>query len=88
MISASPSDHGPVFDVVLESATRLCDGALGSLLMVEGDTLNLVASQGMSEELVELLRSEPMRLDREGSLNARAVLNRQVNQPTPDPARR
>jgi GAF domain-containing protein len=46
IISNSPTELRPVFDVVAESAARLCQASDASIMRVEGDTLRLVAHHG------------------------------------------
>jgi len=43
VISSSPGELGPVFDVILESAARLCRAAFGSLLLKESKVFRRVA---------------------------------------------
>ena len=43
VISSSPSDLTPVFDKMLENATRICGAEFGSMNLVESDTLRQAA---------------------------------------------
>ena len=50
VISRSPTDIQPVFDAILENATRLCDAQMANLLLRDGDTVLPVAQRGGSAE--------------------------------------
>jgi two-component system NtrC family sensor kinase len=43
VISSSPRDPRPVFEAVLENATRICEAKFGALFLCEGDGLRAVA---------------------------------------------
>src|SRR5262249_29281981 len=43
VISSSPGELEPVFQLMLEKATRLCEASFGSLLLLEGDSFRRVA---------------------------------------------
>ena len=43
IISSSPSDLTPVFDKMLENATRICGAEFGSMNLVESDTVRQAA---------------------------------------------
>src|SRR4029453_14712454 len=49
VISSSPTDAQPVFDVIVESAIRLCGARYGRLYRYDGETIHLVASHGLSQ---------------------------------------
>jgi GAF domain-containing protein len=43
VISNSPGELTPVFNAMLENATRICEAAFGSMLLMEGDVFRRVA---------------------------------------------
>src|SRR5262249_45853588 len=43
VISSSPTDIQPVFDTIVRSALRLCDGLFSALFRYDGELLSLVA---------------------------------------------
>jgi GAF domain-containing protein len=59
VINASPGDLVPVFDAILEKATRVCEEAFGSLQAWDGERFHWVAFHGVPAELVEALQ-QPM----------------------------
>ena len=43
VIGSSPTDVQPVFDTIVSSAVRLCDGVFSALFQFDGELLHLVA---------------------------------------------
>ena len=60
VISSSPDQLQPVFQAVMENATRLCQAKFGLLWLAEGDMFRSVALHGLPAELVEARRREPL----------------------------
>ncbi|MGZ5119579.1 MAG: GAF domain-containing protein [Burkholderiales bacterium] len=50
IISSSPTDPKPVFDALLENATRLCDAEVGALGLYDGETYRHVHQRGVGAE--------------------------------------
>src|SRR5436190_626216 len=48
VISRSPTNVDPVFDMIAQSATRLCAGKFSRVYRFDGEMLHLVSSQGLS----------------------------------------
>jgi signal transduction histidine kinase len=73
-ISRSPTDYGPVFDAILDNATRLCDAPLAFLLMREADHFHYVANKGSRREFVEWVIANPVPMDSDATLVVRAAI--------------
>ena len=73
VISRSPTDVQPVFDIIGERAERLCDADVSVVSRVEEELIQLASLHGVAEEGVERVRQAfPMRLDAE-TVSARAI---------------
>ncbi|MGQ0545515.1 MAG: GAF domain-containing protein, partial [Betaproteobacteria bacterium] len=57
VISGSPTSVQPVFEAILESATRLCDAQLGGLYLTDGQVWNMVSFRGEDPSVQEVFRN-------------------------------
>src|SRR5262249_22936409 len=60
VISRSPAQLQPVFDAMLENATRICAAKCGILYRCSGDALRTVATYGAPDSFVEERQRNPM----------------------------
>jgi hypothetical protein len=61
VISSSPGELEPVFQAMLENATRICDAKFGTLMLREGDAFRIMAIHGtLPPEYVEERRRRPV----------------------------
>jgi GAF domain-containing protein len=59
VISSSPGTLVPVFETILANATRICQAAFGSMLLVEGDEFRRVALHNAPREFAEFSEKTP-----------------------------
>ena len=81
-ISRSPTDYVPVFQTILENATRLCRARTGVLYLLRDGHLHLAADRGTRPELLEYLKANPLPLDWEDGVVPRAARERIPHQRT------
>src|SRR5262249_16750176 len=60
VISSSPTDLRPVFDTILDRATRLCGAEHAILYHCDGETFETVACRGLTAEEEARFRSAPI----------------------------
>jgi GAF domain-containing protein len=78
VISSSPTDAQPVFEVIVRRAVRLCGGVHGGVLKLSGDVLSVVALENLSAVSTDLLlRLYPRSPDRSGLVGL-AIRQREV----------
>src|SRR5215813_6997114 len=56
VIASSPGDLAPVFQAMLDNATRICDANFGGLYLRDGDEFRLSAVHNMPPALVQARR--------------------------------
>jgi GAF domain-containing protein len=78
VISSSPTDVQPVFDTIVRSAVRLCDGLFSAVFQFDGERIHQVAQHNYTPEgLEQAHRIYPARPTR-ALLTGRAILERTV----------
>jgi signal transduction histidine kinase len=82
VISVSSGDLEPVFDAMLENATRICQAQFGVLSLRDGAALRVVAMHNPPGAYAELRRREPMWLPtgEMGRIVAQAIASRKAIQ--------
>jgi GAF domain-containing protein len=60
VISSSPGDLEPVFQAMLENATRICEAKFGVVFSFDGNEFHFEAQVGTPPELAEYIRARPM----------------------------
>src|SRR5262249_26957989 len=56
VISSSPGDLQPIFDIMLANATRICDASYCALFLCHGDAMRLAAQCQIPQALQDYLR--------------------------------
>ena len=78
VISSSPGDLNPVFQAILESATRLCSANFGVFLLLEGEAFRVSAMHNMPDDFAERWRRGPVFRPNRMSPAARSIASRNV----------
>jgi len=79
VISSSPTDVQPVFDIIAERAVSLCDAELSVVTRFDGTMLQIVALYGVTREVREAVQrsARPVSADSDG-ISARVIRTRGV----------
>ncbi|ESX29901.1 MULTISPECIES: GAF domain-containing protein [unclassified Mesorhizobium] len=80
VISRSPTDGQPVFNMIAQSAARLCEAQFCFVYRFDGELLHFVAHHGITEESVEIVRNTFPVAPTRGSAAERAILYLDVAQ--------
>jgi two-component system NtrC family sensor kinase len=78
VISRSQTDVQPVFDAILRSAVRLCNGVFGNLFRFDGELVHHVADCNYTPEARETVRRLFPAPPSRGLTGTRAILDRAV----------
>jgi GAF domain-containing protein len=60
VISSSPGELAPVFEIILENATRICEAKFGNLLLYDGEAFRNVAFHNTAPEFADQTRDDPI----------------------------
>ncbi len=60
VISSSPGELAPVFDAMLENASRICEAAFGTMLLRDGDVFRRVARHNAPAEYAAFIERNPV----------------------------
>jgi GAF domain-containing protein len=78
VISSSPGELEPVFQSMLENATRICDAQFGNLYLCEGDAFRIVAMHGASPAYTEARKHNPLVRPPPDSALGRVAITKQL----------
>ena len=78
VISSFPGDLEPVFQSMLENATRICDAQFGNLYLCEGDAFRIVAMHGAAPEYAEARKHNPLVRPPPDSALGRVAITKQL----------
>jgi class 3 adenylate cyclase len=88
VVSQSTFDLQPVLQTVADTASRLCDSEIVTILRREGDVFRVAAAEGWSSEYKAFLEAHTFASDDRGTLTGRVVMEGravQINDVMADP---
>ena len=78
VISSSPGELQPVFEAMLENATRICEAKFGNLWLREGDNFRIGATHGAPPAYADARQREPVIHFSPGDLLSRMIATKQL----------
>ena len=87
VISSSPGELEPVFNAMLENATRLCEAKFGIMCLSDGDAFRTVAMHSVPAAYAEERRRNPVIPTIPGTTLGRLAETRQTVQTADHPSR-
>ena len=78
VISSSPGDLAPLFQVMLENATRVCDAKFGNMLLFEGGAFRTVALHNAPPAFAEARQRTPVLRPLPGTGLQRVIATKQT----------
>src|SRR5262249_4931815 len=78
VISSSPTDVQPVFDMIAQNAVRLCDAQFCAVFQYDGELIHFVGHYGVSPEGLEATRQTYPMAPGQDTTIGRAILNRAI----------
>ena len=76
VISSSPGELQPVFQLILKNATRICEAKFGNLWLREGDKFRIVANYGGSREYRDFQLRNSLTIPDPRTAIGRAIITR------------
>src|SRR5262245_17086021 len=79
VIRRSPANAQPVFDAIVESATRLCDAIISVVHLCDGDRVRIAATKNFTPEAtVRITELQQLKPPDRSHLSGRAILDRAI----------
>ncbi|HKY09321.1 MAG TPA: GAF domain-containing protein [Candidatus Binatia bacterium] len=79
VIASSPSDLQPVYQIILQNITRLCESNIAALFIFDGEVLSTAASYGTTPEFAAHLKHSQPRPSHETTTRLAALERRTVH---------
>ncbi|HEY7229548.1 MAG TPA: GAF domain-containing protein, partial [Pseudolabrys sp.] len=80
VISSSVTDAQPVFDMIAESAAKLCEAQYCFVYRFDGELLHFMAHRGVAQKVLDINRRNYPAPPSRGTVASRAILERRVVQ--------